>query len=86
MAQFQILYWQEIPSQIKVEDDAGNEISVELGAKFAEHIDATAQKRGFKDGDSYMAQWKWGDEQQRPGAAKEVADAVKAELESTVKF
>src|SRR5262245_39923089 len=52
---FKVLYWQEIPSQIKAEDDAGNEISIELPQKFAEHIDATAQKRGFTDGDQYAA-------------------------------
>ena len=83
---YKVLYWQEIPSQIKVEDDAGNEISIELGSRFVEHIDATAQKRGFRDGDSYSAQWKWGDEQQRAGSAREVADAVKKELEATVTF
>ena len=45
-----------------------------------------AQKRGFRDGDSYSAQWKWGDEQQRAGSAKVVADAVKKELEATITF
>ena len=84
MATYTILYWQEIPSQIKAEDDAGNEISIELPQKFAEHIDATAQKRGFTDGDQYAAQWKWGDEQERDGSAPEVAHKVKQELESSV--
>ena len=39
---YKVLYWQEIPSQIKAEDDAGNEVSVELPPKFAEHIDDVA--------------------------------------------
>ena len=30
VATFKILYWQEIPSQIKVEDDDGNEVTLEL--------------------------------------------------------
>jgi hypothetical protein len=77
---FKVLYWQEIPSQVKVEDDAGNEISVELGQKITEHIDATAQKRGFTNSDAYLAQWKWSDEQERPGSAHEVAEALKSEL------
>ncbi len=77
---FKVLYWQEIPSQIKVEDDAGNEISMELGQKMVEHIDAEAQKRGFTDGDSYTAQWKWGDEEERQGSAQDVAEALKQEL------
>ena len=83
---YKVLYWQEIPSQVKVEDDAGNEVSVELGPRFAEHIDEVAQKRGFKDGDAYLAQWKWSDEQERAGSAQDVAKTVKSELEASVKF
>jgi 5-methyltetrahydrofolate--homocysteine methyltransferase len=77
---FKVLYWQEIPSQIKVEDDAGNEVSMELGQKATEFIDAEAQRRGFTDADSYTAQWKWGDDQEREGSAQDVAEAVKKEL------
>jgi 5-methyltetrahydrofolate--homocysteine methyltransferase len=83
---YKVLYWQEIPSQVKVEDDAGNEVSVELPAKFAERIDAVAHQRGFQGSDQYMAQWKWSDEQQRAGDARTVADALKRELESQAKW
>jgi 5-methyltetrahydrofolate--homocysteine methyltransferase len=83
---FRVLYWQEIPSQIKAEDDAGNEASIELSPKFAERIDRVAAKRGFSNSDAYLAQWKWGDEQERPGSAREVAEAVKAELEAQAAF
>jgi hypothetical protein len=61
-------------------------VAVELSPKFAEHIDAIAQKRGFINGDQYLAQWKWSDEQERPGSAREVAQAVKAELEANAKW
>jgi cobalamin-dependent methionine synthase I len=83
---FKVLYWQELPSQIKAEDDVGNEVTLELSQKFVEHIDATAQKRGFTKGDDYVAQWKWGDEQERAGSARAVAEAVKAELEASTKW
>ena len=83
---FKVLYWQEIPSQVKAEDDAGHEVSLELDKRFAERIDAVAHQRGFQQGDAYMAQWKWGDEQQRAGSARQVAEAVKAELEASVKW
>ena len=83
---FKVLYWQEIPSQVKAEDDVGNEVMLELGQKFVEHIDATAQKRGFTKGDDYVAQWKWSDEQERAGSARAVAEAVKAELEASTKW
>ena len=79
---FKVLYWQEIPSQVKAEDDAGNEVSIELPSKFMERIDEVAAQRGVKNGDEYLAHWKWTDEQQRPGSARAVAEAIKAELEA----
>jgi 5-methyltetrahydrofolate--homocysteine methyltransferase len=83
---YKVLYWQEVPSQIRAEDDAGNEVNLELPKKFAEYIDMLAAKRGFSDGDAYSAQWKWGDEQEREGSAKQVAEAVAAELQAAAKF
>jgi hypothetical protein len=82
VSRFKVLYWQEIPSQVKAEDDAGNEVNLELSPKFAAHIDQVAAKRGFQDSDAYLAQWKWTDEQQRQGSARQVAEAVKSELEA----
>jgi cobalamin-dependent methionine synthase I len=83
---YTVLYWQEIPSQVKAEDDAGNTVSLELAPKFAEQIDRVAEQRGFRDSDKYLAQWKWGDEQERDGSARQVAEAVKAELEAAATF
>jgi cobalamin-dependent methionine synthase I len=83
---YKVLYWQEVPSQIKVSDDAGNEVSVELHPKFAERIDQLAHERGFQNSDDYLAHWKWGEEQDRDGSAKKVAEAVKAELEATANW
>jgi methanogenic corrinoid protein MtbC1 len=79
---YRVLYWQEIPSQVKAQDDAGNEVSLELHPKFMERIDQLAHQRGFQKSDDYLAHWKWGDEQDRAGSADEVAAAVKAELEA----
>ena len=80
MALYQILYWQELPSQLKVWDDA-DEIKLELSAA-TEKIDAAAQARGLTSADDYLAQWKWSDEEERDGTAQEVADALKKELEN----
>jgi 5-methyltetrahydrofolate--homocysteine methyltransferase len=77
---YKVLYWQEIPSQIKAEDDAGNEVSIELGAKVTEYIDAMAQKRGYTDGERYTAEWKWSDEQEREGPLTKVVEVLKSEL------
>lgn len=81
MAFYQILYWQDIPSQVKAWDDF-DEVKIELGLKFVALIDQAAQTQGLTGTDDYLAQWKWGDEMKRSGAAQEVAEAVKDELES----
>jgi hypothetical protein len=85
MAVFQVLYWQDIPSQIKAWDDF-DEIKMELSQRFADRIDRSAQSQGLTSTDDYLAQWKWSEEQERPGIAQEVAEAVKKELESTANF
>ena len=79
---YKILYWQEVPSQVRAEDDAGNDVSVELPSKFAQRIDSLAQKRGITGADAYTAEWKWSDEQERDGSAQDVVAAVIAELEA----
>jgi hypothetical protein len=81
VATYKILYWQEIPSQIKAEDDS-DDVTLPLDDKFAEQIDKLAAQRGLTSADAYLAQWKWSEEEERDGSAREVAEAVKAELEA----
>ncbi len=83
MATYKILFWQEVPSQIKAEDDE-DEVSLPLSPRFLARIDQLAMERGLQGTDDFLAQWQWGDEQEREGSAREVAEAVKAELESAV--
>jgi hypothetical protein len=78
---YKILYWQEVPSQIKAEDER-DEITVSLAPRFMERIDRLAAQRGLQGADDYLAQWQWSDEQEREGPAQEVADAIRAELEA----
>ena len=82
MATYKILFWQEIPTQIKAEDDDGDEVTVMLDDKFMAQVDILAAKRGLQSTDDYLAQWKWSDEEERDGSAREVAEALKAELEA----
>ena len=81
MATYRILYWQEIPSQIKAADDL-DEVTVQLDSRFMERIDQLAAQRGLQSTDDYLAQWHWSEEQEREGAAEDVARAVKRELEA----
>jgi hypothetical protein len=81
MATYKILYWQEIPSQIKV-DDGTDEVTLAMPARFLERIDEQALRRGLHDSDDYLAQWNWSEEEEREGTAAEIAEAVRAELEA----
>lgn len=81
MATYKVLYWQEVPTQIRAEDFE-DEVTLELDGRFLQQIDILAAKRGLTAADDYLAQWKWGEEAEREGSAREVAEAVKAELEA----
>ncbi len=80
MAFYQILYWQEIPSQIKAWDDF-DEVKLELSSKFILMIDKAAKEQRLINEDDYLAQWKWSDEVEHPGSPQKVAEAIKNELE-----
>jgi len=80
VATYSVLYWQEIPSQIKAEDDL-DDVTLPLDGRFMERIDQLAAQRGLQGADDYLAQWRWSDPQEREGSAEEVAEAVKRELE-----
>jgi hypothetical protein len=81
MATYKILSWQEVPSQIKVEDET-DDITVRMPDSFQERIDPMAARRGLQESDAYLALWKWSEEEEREGSAEEVARAVRAELEA----
>jgi hypothetical protein len=81
MTTYRILYWQEIPSQIAASDDR-DDVTLEMPAKFTERIDHLAARRGLQSTDDYLAQWRWSDDMERDGPAREVAETVRAELEA----
>jgi len=81
MATYKILYWQEISSQIKAEDEL-DDLTVPMPDRFQERIDLMAARRGLQDADAYLAHWKWSEEEDREGSAEEVAEAVRVELEA----
>ena len=55
MATYKILYWQEIPSQIKAEDDS-DDVTVRMPDSFQERIDLMAARRGLQQSDTYLTQ------------------------------
>jgi hypothetical protein len=83
MATYKILYWQEVPSQVKAEDDQ-DDVTLPMPARFMERVDRLAMQRGLQGSDDFLEQWHWSDEEERDGSARDVAAAVVAELEARV--
>ncbi len=82
MASYQVMFWKHIPSQVKAWDGAG-EAKAMLPDRFQVAIDAFAMKDGSSDMDAYLEGWAWGPVEQRDGSAKDVVDAVSAELDAS---
>ena len=80
MARYQILCWKDIPSVVEATDGQQTE-KRQLSDRFQVLIDAVAMQLGLAGTDEYLDQWEHGEEQERPGSAREVADAVVAEIE-----
>ncbi len=78
MAQVQILYWQEIPSLVRIFADDGTFASHQLPDWFQQEIDNQAMEQGLVGSDAYLEQWRWGDIVERPEPADEVVKSVAA--------
>jgi hypothetical protein len=80
-SKYQILYWYDIPIQVRAQDDQGR-ASAALPDRFQVAIDNAAMAAGRTNSDAYMDTFRWGEMQERPGTAQEVAEAVAAELDT----
>jgi hypothetical protein len=81
MATYQILYWHDIPAQVRARDAAAR-ASKPLPERFQEAIDQAAMATGLFGSDEYTGAFRWGERQERAGTAEEVAAAVAAELDA----
>jgi hypothetical protein len=81
VATYKILYWKEIPTQIRVEDESDT-VTAMMDDRFMKLVDAEAMKEGATDSDAFLAAWHWSEEEEREGSATEVAEALKAEIEA----
>ena len=78
----QVLYWQDIPSVIRVTGDDGAQLSRQLPDWFQQEIDRVAMAQGLVGSDAYLEQWEWRDVDPRDGAPNDVLDEVERELTS----
>ncbi|MDX1413293.1 MAG: virulence factor [Candidatus Promineifilaceae bacterium] len=80
-AKFQIIYWRDIPAQVKVK--AGRERAGRpLSDRFPVAIDEAAMRAGLTDSTDYLAEWRNGEWQEREGTLGEILDALVAEIEA----
>lgn len=81
MAKYQVLYWREIPAQLKAYE-GDRPVSRALSERFQVEIDRIAMKEGLVGTDEYLDQWQWSEARERPGTAREVLEEVAEELEA----
>jgi len=81
MADYTILYWQDIPSMVEARDGRAKS-KIQLSERFQVLIDAVAMRRNLVGTDAYVEQWRRGERQSREGTVEEVAAAVAAEIEA----
>jgi hypothetical protein len=81
MATFQIVYWRDIPAQVKV-GSGRNRAARQMSLRFQEAIDRAAMRSGLFNTDDYLGEWRTTPAEEREGQADAVAEAVAAEIEA----
>ena len=81
MAQYTILYWQDIPSMVEARKGR-TRAKEQLSDRFQELIDTVAMRKGLFGTDAYLEQWRKGSPENREGTPADVVRAVADELES----
>jgi hypothetical protein len=82
MAKFQVLYWHDIPLQVRA-GNRRNRASIELAPRFQAAVDQAAMAAGLTDTGEYLDGFRWSELQEKGGSNEEVAAAVAAELEAS---
>lgn len=57
MTETQVVWWRDIPAQVKARDGTAR-AGRALSPRFQEAIDAAAMRAGLTDTDDYLAQWR----------------------------
>lgn len=84
MATYQILYWRDIPAQVRVYDGK-RRISRQLPQRFQNRIDKVAMQENIVGSDAYLEQWHWSEKQEMPGTPQTVLNALIQELSGECK-
>lgn len=80
VATYRIVAWRGIPASVEAADGTDS-VTLQLSERFQALIDSVAMQLGLLDTDAYLGEWTRVATRERPGTAREVAEAVAAELE-----
>ena len=81
MATYQILYWHDIPVQVR-SGRGRNRVGLELPQRFQVAVDNAAMATDLTGTDAYLEAFVWSEPQERTGTAEEVVLQVAAELDA----
>jgi hypothetical protein len=81
MAIYQVLYWKDIPTQVRVSADGRRFQSRQMPERFQQEIDARALREGLAGAEAYLEQWRWSEKQERDLPPDELLDTLVRELE-----
>ena len=91
MAVYQVLYWRDIPAQVRVYEGRNGgrsggrrPLSRQMPDWFQQEIDRVAMRDGLTGTDAYLDEWHWSEKQEWTGEevhAEAVAEAVLKQLE-----
>jgi hypothetical protein len=81
MTKVQIIYWRDIPAQIKARAGS-NRASRALSKRFSVAIDEAAMRAELTGSDEYLAQWHASEWVEREGELEETASALVSEIEA----
>lgn len=80
MTVYQVLYWKDIPAQVRVYEGK-RPVNRQMPERFQLEIDRVAMAEGLAGTDAYLDQWQWTDKKNRPGDAETVVNALIEEFE-----
>ncbi len=81
MTKYQILYWHDIPMQVKAQEGR-TRASQPLSDRFQVAVDNASMDAGLTGTEDYLNLLQWSDFQEREGTPDEVVAALIAELEA----
>ena len=82
MTTYRIMYWHDIPYQIKAQDAQGV-IKQPLSNRFSQAINSASIARQKYENNAYANGWKWSKKQTTEASAQEIIVTLSAELESS---